>query len=70
MLFKKIQDKGLLWFFNRLRMEIRNPTKQLSKVPIDLFLGTRKKIGKLFKKETDDEDIKKVLKICNICYLL
>ena len=70
MLFKKIQDKGLLWFFNRLRMEIRNPTKQLSKVPIDLFLGTRKKIGKLFKKETDDELLYLIydLEICDITY--
>ena len=70
MILKKIRDKGLLWFFNRLRMEIRNPTKQLSKVPIDLFLGARKKIGKLFKKETEDELLYLIydLEVCDITY--
>jgi hypothetical protein len=70
MLFKKIRDKGLLWFFNRLRMEIRNPTKQFSKTLIDLFLGARKKIGKLFKKEINDELLYFIydLEICDITY--
>jgi hypothetical protein len=70
MLLKKIRDNGLLWFFNRLRMEIRNPTKQFLKTLIDLFLGARKKTGKLFKKEINDELLYLIydLEICDITY--
>jgi hypothetical protein len=51
-------------------MEIRNPTKQFSKALIDLFLGARKKIGKLFKEEINDELLYFIydLEICDITY--
>jgi hypothetical protein len=51
-------------------MEIRNPTKQFSKALINLFLGVRKKIGKLFKEEINDELLYFIydLEICDITY--
>ncbi|KZR90575.1 hypothetical protein [Synechococcus sp. MIT S9508] len=69
-LFNKIHKKGLLWFFNRLKIEIRNPTKQSSKQLIDFALGARKKIFKFFKKAKHDELLYLIydLEICDITY--
>lgn len=70
MLIKKIQNKGFSWFANRLKMELRNPTKQISKAPINFILGARKKISKLFIEDINDELLYLIydLQICDITY--
>lgn len=69
-LLNKIHSKGLLWFFDRLKIEFRNPTKQFSKKTIDFILVFRKKLFKLFLKEIHDDLLYFIydLEICDITY--
>ena len=68
LLFKKIRDKGLLWFFNRIGMEIRNPSKPISKATIDFFLSIKLRIVRIFKKVIKDDLLYLIydLEVCDI----
>lgn len=70
MLLNKIRDKGLLWFFNRLRIEVRNPSKRFSQVIINSVLTFRKKIFKSFNQEIDDHLLYFIydLAVCDLTY--
>ena len=55
MLQKKIKNKGIKWFFWRMRSEFRTPTKAITKSIMDGSLRMRKKLSDSQKDKNEDE---------------
>ena len=70
LLFNKIRNNGILWLYNRLRVEIRNPSHIFVRLPIDLFLRFRKRIFRSFKGYVANEWLYLIydLEICDLTY--
>lgn len=54
-IFRKIKEKGLLWFIKRVRQELRNPSKKPVKTIMDFLLRAKKRMPSLTAKVIEDD---------------
>lgn len=69
-ILKKIRQNGVNWLFSRLRREFRSPTRPATKLAIDSYLTSKRKLKRLFIKSGESRQLYAIydLAICPITY--